>query len=275
MRTVVLPATVLLVLPAASAVAALNPGPQDLYIRVVDNGPGLCAIVRVPGPHFMVYDTGHWQQGHICVQAAREIVGSNPIELFIVSHSDGARAVSALACSASGCPQCPRASQHGEQSGPPHNQHTSGGSATSAPQRPQGLMTQLHGGMLLRGSVPEKGRADLSRQRVARLSPRCSPTPKPRRSAPGSPPAWAGPSSSSWRVSSYKTATSGSASDRRTGTGPAGKTFDATWRLTRQTRRVQVVRYASSVAGSSSVPAEAQDPRYWRSSSRRRKRTAL
>ena len=76
-------------LPAAPARAAVTVGPNDLYVRIVDNGPGLCAIVQTPGPHFMVYDTGHWQQGHACVNAAESIIGENVIDLLVVSHSDG------------------------------------------------------------------------------------------------------------------------------------------------------------------------------------------
>ncbi len=72
-----------------STFAELNPGPNDVYIRIVDNGPGLCAIVKVPDRHYMVYDTGHWNQGHLCVNAAEEIVGGNPIDLMVLSHSDG------------------------------------------------------------------------------------------------------------------------------------------------------------------------------------------
>ena len=72
-----------------SASAALNPGPNDVYVRVVDNGPGLCTITKIPGPHFMIYDAGHWTQGHACVNAAEEIIGSNAIDLLVLSHSDG------------------------------------------------------------------------------------------------------------------------------------------------------------------------------------------
>lgn len=48
--------------------------------------------------------------------------------------------MSSFALSASGCPQCPRASQHGEQREVSHHQHVSGGSDTSAPQRPHVCM---------------------------------------------------------------------------------------------------------------------------------------
>src|SRR5687767_8892736 len=77
------------VLNAPPALAQLSPGPQDLYVRIVDNGAGLCAIVKAPGPRYMVYDTGHWQQGHRCVNAAQAIIGTDPIELMVISHSDG------------------------------------------------------------------------------------------------------------------------------------------------------------------------------------------
>jgi len=89
MRTVLLVFLALPLLLQGSALAQLNAGPNDLYIRVVDNGPGLCAIVKLPDRHYMVYDTGHWQQNHLCVSAAEEIIGGDPIDLMIISHSDG------------------------------------------------------------------------------------------------------------------------------------------------------------------------------------------
>ncbi len=41
-------------------VFALEPGPEDVYVRVVDVGAGLCTVTVMPDNHFMVYDTGHW-----------------------------------------------------------------------------------------------------------------------------------------------------------------------------------------------------------------------
>ncbi len=77
----------LLVAPTL-AVAELTPGPNDLYVRVVDVGPGLCTVVAVPGNHYMVYDAGHWQ-GKKCIEAVRELIGDHPVELMVISHSDG------------------------------------------------------------------------------------------------------------------------------------------------------------------------------------------
>ncbi len=78
----------LLLLQAPAPAAALNPGPDDAYIRVVDGGSGLCTITSVPGPHFMIFDAGHWQ-GSQCINAVREILGSNTtIDLMVISHTD-------------------------------------------------------------------------------------------------------------------------------------------------------------------------------------------
>ena len=71
-----------------AAQAALVPGDNDLYIRVVDVGAGLCTITRAPGPSFMVYDAGHWNN-HRCHDAAVEIIGDNDIDLMVISHNDG------------------------------------------------------------------------------------------------------------------------------------------------------------------------------------------
>ncbi len=72
----------------STAQAALVPGDNDLYIRVVDVGAGLCTITRSPGPSFMVYDAGHWNN-HRCHDAAVESIGDNDIDLMVISHNDG------------------------------------------------------------------------------------------------------------------------------------------------------------------------------------------
>ncbi|NKB82788.1 MAG: MBL fold metallo-hydrolase [Nitrospirales bacterium] len=66
---------------------ALDPGPTDVYVRVVDVGAGLCTITAIPDHHYMIYDAGHWQGGR-CLAAAREIIEGETIDLLILSHSD-------------------------------------------------------------------------------------------------------------------------------------------------------------------------------------------
>lgn len=60
---------------------------DSLRVRVVDVGPGLCTITRVPGGHYMVYDAGHWTGRH-CIAAVRELVEGDEIDLLILSHND-------------------------------------------------------------------------------------------------------------------------------------------------------------------------------------------
>jgi beta-lactamase superfamily II metal-dependent hydrolase len=74
--------------PGPFIAEALDVDPEDVYIRVVDVGPGLCVIIRAPGDHFMVYDAGHWVGQH-CVAAVRELVTTDAIDLLVISHSDG------------------------------------------------------------------------------------------------------------------------------------------------------------------------------------------
>jgi len=59
----------------------------DVYVRIVDVGPGLCAVAVVPGGHAMVYDAGHWSGRH-CLQAVRELLPDRDIDLLVISHSD-------------------------------------------------------------------------------------------------------------------------------------------------------------------------------------------
>lgn len=36
------------------SVNALEPGPDDLYVRVVDVGAGHCSVIKMPGDHYMI-----------------------------------------------------------------------------------------------------------------------------------------------------------------------------------------------------------------------------
>jgi hypothetical protein len=71
------------------AMAALEVEADDVYVRVVDVGPGLCTVIRVPENHFMVYDSGHWNGQH-CINAVRELVTGDTIDLMVISHSGAA-----------------------------------------------------------------------------------------------------------------------------------------------------------------------------------------
>ena len=76
----------LLVLPTEAV--ALDAGPNDLYARVVDVGPGLCVVVKAPGGKHLVFDGGHWTGKH-CRDGVRAVVGdAEEIDVMILSHSD-------------------------------------------------------------------------------------------------------------------------------------------------------------------------------------------
>lgn len=73
----------------SNSVSAPSRSPDDLYIRVVDVGNGLCTVTLVPGGYVMVYDAGHWQNFH-CTDAIQELVPADrDIDLLVLSHSDG------------------------------------------------------------------------------------------------------------------------------------------------------------------------------------------
>lgn len=69
---------------------ALEPTIDDVYVRVVDVGAGHCAVVRMPGDHYMVYDAGNYEDdGATCFTAIQEIVPEEQaIDLMVLSHSD-------------------------------------------------------------------------------------------------------------------------------------------------------------------------------------------
>lgn len=59
---------------------------QDVKLRVVDVGAGLCVIATTADGHAMVYDTGAGSK--ICGDAVAELVPSKQIDLLALSHSD-------------------------------------------------------------------------------------------------------------------------------------------------------------------------------------------
>ena len=71
----------------AQPTSGLQPGPEEVYIRIVDVGAGLCTVTKAPGNHYMIYDTGYWS-GSRCFDAAREIVDGDTVDLLVLSHSD-------------------------------------------------------------------------------------------------------------------------------------------------------------------------------------------
>ena len=73
---------------AVQAMPVALAGQDDsVRVRVVDVGPGLCTVTRVPGGHYMVYDAGHWSGRH-CINAVRSLVQGSVIDLLIISHND-------------------------------------------------------------------------------------------------------------------------------------------------------------------------------------------
>jgi len=63
------------------------PASAAMKTRIVDVGPGLCAITEIDKSHYFLYDAGHWQ-GRRCYDALSEMVIGNDIELMVLSHSD-------------------------------------------------------------------------------------------------------------------------------------------------------------------------------------------
>ena len=83
-------------LPPSGALAQVQ-----ARIRVVDVGAGLCTVTEVPdatgNPHFMVFDAGSEFpfNSSFCLDAVKEIVGMNQIDLLVVSHPDADHSVHA------------------------------------------------------------------------------------------------------------------------------------------------------------------------------------
>jgi hypothetical protein len=69
---------------------AIQPGPQDVFVRVVDSGAALCCVVQMPGPQYMIYDAGNYTGGGSSTfDKIQEIVPvDSDVQLLVLSHSD-------------------------------------------------------------------------------------------------------------------------------------------------------------------------------------------
>ena len=74
----------------ATVSLALDHNSPGLFVRVVDVGAGHCAVVKMPGDHYMIYDAGNFQdRGASAFDAVQEIIPEDQeIELLVLSHSD-------------------------------------------------------------------------------------------------------------------------------------------------------------------------------------------
>lgn len=69
---------------------ALDHNVDGVFVRVVDVGAGLCAVVKMPGGHYMIYDAGNYNDsGAKAFKAITEIIPyGEEIDLLVLSHSD-------------------------------------------------------------------------------------------------------------------------------------------------------------------------------------------
>jgi beta-lactamase superfamily II metal-dependent hydrolase len=71
-----------------AAAQPLSWSSEDVYVRIVDVGAGLCTLTVAPGDEVMVYDAGRWDNS-FCSDAVREVVPEGgDIDLLVLSHSD-------------------------------------------------------------------------------------------------------------------------------------------------------------------------------------------
>ena len=71
----------------ASPAFAQPTDPNDLFVRVVDVGAGLCCVVKMPGGFYMVYDAGNGVTRPLDGISAI-IPDTEEIDLMILSHPD-------------------------------------------------------------------------------------------------------------------------------------------------------------------------------------------
>jgi len=75
---------------AAAPVPASAQADDDLVIRVVDVGAGLCVVIVAPDGHGMLYDAGRsaGPTGGFCRRAVAQMLPGGGLDLVVLSHSD-------------------------------------------------------------------------------------------------------------------------------------------------------------------------------------------
>ncbi len=74
----------------SSCAVALQSGPNDVFVRVVDSGAALCCVVEMPGDKYMIYDAGNYTDGGSqTFEKIQEVIpAGSDVELLVLSHSD-------------------------------------------------------------------------------------------------------------------------------------------------------------------------------------------
>jgi len=73
----------------ASVSHALPVEKDSVFGRVIDTGPGLATVVRLPGDHYVVYDVGHWNHVGRVMDGINEVIPEGKrIDLLVLSHGD-------------------------------------------------------------------------------------------------------------------------------------------------------------------------------------------
>ncbi|MFC1738915.1 hypothetical protein ACFL1G_07705 [Planctomycetota bacterium] len=69
---------------------ALQPGPNDVLVKVVDVSAGLCCIVAMPGDQYLIYDAGHYSGDRMqAFGRVQEIIPEDStVKPLVLSHSD-------------------------------------------------------------------------------------------------------------------------------------------------------------------------------------------
>ena len=68
---------------------ALDIEKDAVFVRVIDTGPGLACVVRMPGDFYMVYDAGHWHQDKLVAREIPKVIPEDEdIDLMVLSHTD-------------------------------------------------------------------------------------------------------------------------------------------------------------------------------------------
>jgi len=67
---------------------ALGAEEDAVFVRVLDVGPALCCVVKMPGEQYMIFDAGYWKGKETFASVAEFIPKDEEIDLLVLSHSD-------------------------------------------------------------------------------------------------------------------------------------------------------------------------------------------
>jgi len=62
---------------------------SEVRVNIIDTGAGLATVISLPDDHFIIYDTGHWNEIDLVLDRVIELLPEDAaIDIVVLSHTD-------------------------------------------------------------------------------------------------------------------------------------------------------------------------------------------